>query len=68
MENVRYFEVNAFLSRKYWILIKRSKLKAKGRKPVPGKGVFKSKEYPGRSIILKSRNAVKGYIQVPVVD
>ena len=39
-------EVNNFLSRKAWILTKRSVAKEKGRKPVPVKWVLKSKEEP----------------------
>ena len=61
-------EVNSFLSRKAWIPINRSKLKAKGRNPVPVKWVFKSKGYPYSLILLKSINLVKGYMQVTVVD
>ena len=58
-------EVKHFLSRKVWILMKRSVLKAKGRNPVPVKGVFKSKEEADGSIDLNSRNVVNGYMQVP---
>ena len=36
-------EVKSFLSRKAWILKKRSAIKSKGRNPVPFKWVFKSK-------------------------
>ena len=62
------YELNHFMSRKAWILINRSRVKAKGSKPVPVKWVFNSKEYPGGLIRLKSINLVKGYIQVPGVD
>ena len=68
MENFSYFEVNNFLSRKSWVSIKRSKVKSKGRKPLPVKWVFKSKEEPDGIIPLKLRNVVKEYVQVPVVD
>ena len=61
-------EVKTFLSRKAWIRIKKIILKAKVRKPVPVKLVFNSKEESDRLIHLKSRNLVKGYMQVPVVD
>ena len=37
-------EVNNILSRKAWIPTKISVVKSKGRKPVPVKWVFKSKE------------------------
>ena len=37
------YEVNNFLSRMAWIMTKRSIVKAKGRKPVPVKCVFKIK-------------------------
>ena len=56
------------MSRKAWILIKRSIEKEKGRKPVHVKWVFNIKEEPDILIRLKSRNAVKGYMQVPGVD
>ena len=49
------------MSTKAWTLIKRSKVKRKGRKPVPMKWVFNSKEETDRLIRLKSRNIVKGY-------
>ena len=61
-------EVNNYLSRKSWILINRSKVKAKVKNPVPVKWVFKSKEEPGGLILLKSIDAVKLYIKVPGVD
>ena len=40
-------------------------MKAKGRKPVSIKWLFKSKEEPDRFIYMKPINLVKGYIQVP---
>ena len=43
-------EINNFLSRKAWIPIKRSKVKAKRSKPVPMKWVFDSKEDTDGSI------------------
>ena len=43
-------------------------MKAKCIKPVHVKSVFKSKEEPGGLISLKPKNAVKGCMQVPVVD
>ena len=49
-------------------MIKRSVVKEKGRKPVPVKWVFNSKEDFVGLIGLKSINVVKGYIQVPGVD
>ena len=58
MENVSNFEVNNFLSRKAWIPMMRSAMKAKGRKPLPVKWVFKSKEEPDVLIRLKSINLV----------
>ena len=61
-------EVNNFLSRKAWIPMKRSVVKAKGRKPVPVKWVFKSNEEAEGLISMKSRNVVKGYMQVTGVD
>ena len=61
-------EVNNFLSRKEYILRKRSVVKDKGRKPVTVNWEFKSKEEPGGLISLKCRNVVKGYMQVPRVD
>ena len=60
--------VNKFLSRKAWIPTKISVTKAKGRNPVPVKWVLKSKEQADGLIRLKSRNVVKGYMQVPGVD
>ena len=62
------YEVNNFLSRKAWIMIKRNTVKSKGIKPLPVKWVFKSKEEPDRLIRLKLRNGVKGYMQVHGVD
>ena len=61
-------EVNNFLSRKAWIPTKRSVIKAKGRKLVPVKWVFKIKEEAGGLIRTKSRYVVKGCMQVPGVD
>ena len=55
-------EVKEFLSRKAWILTKRSVVKAKDRNTVPVKWVFKSKEEAYGLICLKSRNVVKGYM------
>ena len=43
-------------------------VKAKGRKPVPVKWVFKSMEEAEGFIFLKSRNVVKVYMQVPLVE
>ena len=43
-------------------------VKAKVRNPVPVKLVFKSREESDGLIFLKSRNIVKGYMQVPGVD
>ena len=60
-------EVNNSLSRKAWIPTIRSAVKAKRRNPVPVKWVFKSKEEDDGLIFLKSRNVVKGYMQVPGV-
>ena len=57
-------EMNNFLSRRTWIPTKRSVVKAKGRNPVPVKWVVKIKEEAGGLIRLKSRNVVKGYMQV----
>ena len=48
--------------------MKRSVVKAKGRKPVPVKWVFKSKEDTDGLICMKSRNVVKGYMRFPGVD
>ena len=62
------YEVNNFLSRKAWITIKRNMVKSKGIKPLPVKWVFKSKEDTEGLISLKSRNIVKGYMQVPETD
>ena len=50
------------MSRKAWIMTKRSVVKAKGRNTVPVKWVFKSKEEAYELIRLKSRNVVKGYM------
>ena len=61
-------ELNHILSRNTWITTKRSVVIGKGRKPVPIEWVLKSMEEPDRLIRLKSRNLVKGYLQVPVVD
>ena len=52
-------EVKILMSRKAWILTKRSVIKAKVRKLVPAKWVFKSKEEAEGLIFLKSRSAVK---------
>ena len=60
-------EVSNFLSRKAWIPKKISAVKSKGRKPVPVKWVFKSREEPDGLNRLKSRNVVKGCMQVPEV-
>ena len=62
------YEMNNFLSINEWILTKRSVVKAKDRKPVPVKWVFKIKEDPDGLIHLKSINVVKGYMQVTGVD
>ena len=56
------------MSRKAWIPIKRSTVKAKSIIPVPGQWLLKSKEDPDSLIRLKSINVVKGYMQVSVVD
>ena len=61
-------EVNNCLSRKAYIPTKRSIVISKVRKPAPINCIFNSKEEPGRLINLKSRNVVKGYMQVPGVD
>ena len=61
-------EVNNFLSRKAWILTKRSVVKSKGIKPIPVKWVFKSKEEADGLIHMKSINVLKIYMQVPGVD
>ena len=45
-----------------------SAVKAKVRKPVYIKWIFKSKEEADGLIRLKSRNIVNGYMQVPLVD
>ena len=55
-------EVNNFMTIKAWVPIKRSKVKAKGKKPVPVKWLFKSKEEPDRLINFKSINVVKGHM------
>ena len=57
-------EVSNFMSRHAWIIIKRSKLKAKGGNPLPVKWSLKNKEEPDKIIRLKSRNVFKGYMQV----
>ena len=62
------YEVNNFLTRKSWIPIKMSKVKAKDRNPVPLKWEFSSKEEPVVLIRPKSRNEVKGYVKAPGVD
>ena len=62
------FEVNNFLSRKSWIPINRSILKEKRIKSLPVKWVFNSREDTDVLIRLKSRNVIKGYMQVPGVD
>ena len=46
-------EIRIFLSGKVWIMIKKSKVKAKGSKPVPMKWVFQSKKELEISIPLK---------------
>ena len=61
-------EVYNFLSRKAWIMTKISIVKTKGKKPVHVKWALKSKEEADGLICLKSRNIVKGYMQVPGVD
>ena len=61
-------ELNNFLSRNTWTTMNRSVMKAKVRKPVTYKWVFKSKEDPDGLIHLKSINLVNGYLQVPGVD
>ena len=61
-------EVKQFLSRKAWIPTKRIVVKAKLRKPVPIKWLFKSKKEADGLIRLKYINVVKGYMQVPGVD
>ena len=57
-------EVNKILPRKAWIPTKRCVVKPKGKKPVPVKWVFKSKEEADSLIRLNLRNVVKGYMQV----
>ena len=49
-------------------MINTSKVKANGKKLVPVKWVFKSKEETDVLIRLKSKNVVKGYMKVPVFD
>ena len=61
-------EVNFFLSRKAWILTNIRVVKAKGRNKTFIKWVFNIKEDADGLICMKSRNLVKGYMQVPGVD
>ena len=61
-------EVKNFLSRKAQIPIKKIISKAKGRNTVPVKCVFNSEEETDGLIRPKSRNLVKGYMQVPGVE
>ena len=61
-------EVNFFLSRKAWILTNIRVVKAKGRNKIFIKWVFNIKEDADGLIFMKSRNLVKGYMQVPGVD
>ena len=61
-------EDNNFLSRKAGIMTKRSVVKTKIRKPVPFKWVFKIREDHDGLFFQKSRNLVKGYMQVPGID
>ena len=68
LENVCDIRSEQFLSSKAWITTKKSIIKAKGRNPVPVKWVFKSKEKVDGLICLKSRNLVRGYMQVTGVD
>ena len=58
-------EVNIFLSSEAWITTNISVVKAKYRKPVPVKWVFKSNKEADGLISLKSRNVVKVFMQVP---
>ena len=48
--------------------MKRRVVKSKGRKPVPVKLLFKSKEEAVGLTSMNLRNEVKGYIQAPVFD
>ena len=57
-------EINSFMSIKTWITIKKSKVEAKDRKPVPANWLLNSKEDPDGLIRLKLIHVVKGYIQV----
>ena len=68
MERVCNIIIEIFMSRKSWILTKRSVIKGKVRKSVPFKWVFKSQEEAERLFFLKSRNVVNGYMEVPGVD
>ena len=57
-------QVNNFFSIKAWIPTKMNTVKAKGRKPVPVKWRFKSKEEADGLFRLNSRNVVNGYMKV----
>ena len=61
-------DVNNFLSRKAWILTKRSVIKAKVIKTAPIKWIFNSKEDPDGLFCLSLKILVQGYIEVPGVD
>ena len=61
-------EINNFLYRDAWIPTKLAKVRAKGRKPIPVKWVFKTKLEPDGCERLKSRIVSKSFMQVPGVD
>ena len=61
-------EFNNFISRGAWQFVPMSEVKAKGRKVIPTKLVFKLKDEIDGSIRFKTRNVTLGYMMVPGVD
>ncbi|GAX17144.1 hypothetical protein FisN_UnNu082, partial [Fistulifera solaris] len=60
-------EIENFLKRKAWKKELRKKMKAKGRKPVSSKWIFKKKnEVTG--LRFKARVCARGFVQIPGVD
>ena len=67
-ECLRYQKEIFFCQEKPGLQQKEAFVKTKGRNTVPVNWIFKSKEKADGLIFLKSKNEVKGYMQVPGVD
>ena len=60
-------EIENFIRRDAWKFVPRSEMKAKGRKPVTPKWVFKKKKEMS-GVRFKARACARGFVQIPGVD